>query len=188
MFIPFQLHATVTAVITQSSVPLHAPHSTIADNRRTDGTIVVTWKLLTLEEAHGFITGYTVTAQQADFGLVLRQTPTSVRVSPNDTMATISGLDPKHAYTITLSANTSQGGNSSSTLLQPVGESMINLLLQCIKNIFIHRQALYSVSSEWIWYSCSYYCGCSNTDHMHITGVYYHKVKRMGYIWLIAGQ
>ena len=132
MFILFQFRVTVTVVITQSSVPLRAPDSSIIDNRHTDGSIIVTWELLTLEEARGFITGYTVTAQQADFGLVLRQTPTSVRVSPNDTMATISGLDPKHAYTITLSANTSQGGNSSSTLLQPIGESMIIFLLQCI--------------------------------------------------------
>ena len=113
-----------------SVVPSHVSAPNIMDHRQTDGSIMMTWKLLTLEEARGFITGYTVTAQQADFGLVLRQTPTSVRVSPNDTMATISGLDPKHAYTITLSANTSQGGNSSSTLLQPVGEPMINLLLQ----------------------------------------------------------
>ena len=94
IFIFFQLNVTVSAVIMLSSVPLHVPNSTIADNRRTDGSIMVTWELLTLEEARGFITEYTVTAQQADFGLVLRQTPTSVKVSPNDTMATISGLDP----------------------------------------------------------------------------------------------
>ena len=92
--------------------------------RQTDGSIIVMWKLLTLEEARGFITGYTVTAQQADFGLVLRQTPNTVGVSPNDSMATIRGLDPKHAYAITLSAHTRKGKNSSSTLLQPSGESM----------------------------------------------------------------
>ena len=169
---------TVTVVITQSSVPLRAPDSSITDNRRTDGSIVVTWELLTLEEARGFIIGYTVTAQQADFGLVLRQTPTSVRVSPNDTMTMISGLDPKHAYTITLSANTSQGVASNKTLLQPAGEPMA---IAMHFRYFLCRQALYSVSSEWIWCSCSCDCGCSNTDHMHITGVYYHKVKRMGY-------
>ena len=149
------------------------------DHRHTVGSIVVTWKLLTLEEARGFITGYTVTAQQADFGLVLRQTPTSVKVLPNDTMTTISSLDPKHAYTITLSADTSQGGNSSSTLLQPAGELMA--IAMQFRLFVLHRQALHSVSSEWIWCSCSCDCGCSNTNHMYITGVYYHKVKMMGY-------
>ena len=106
------------------TVPSQGPEITNI-TRLTDGSIIVMWKLLTLEEARGFITGYTVTVQQADFGLVLRQTPNTVGVSPNDSMATIHGLDPKHAYNITLSAHTSQGENSSSTLLQPSGESII---------------------------------------------------------------
>ena len=111
IFIFFQLNVTVSAVIMLSSVPLHVPNSTIADNR-TDGSIMVTWELLTLEEARGFITEYTVTAQQADFGLVLRQTPTSVKVSPNDTMATISGLDPKHVVlTISRLVSITTAGN-----------------------------------------------------------------------------
>ena len=110
-----QKKAVMTTVTTL--IPLHVCNPTVPSQgpkitnitRLTDGSIIVMWKLLTLEEARGFITGYTVTAQQADFGLVLRQTPSTMRVSPNDSMATLRGLDPKHAYTITLSAHTSQG-------------------------------------------------------------------------------
>ena len=126
----------------QSLVPIHPPNSTIIDKRHEDGSIIVMWKLLTLEEARGFITGYTVTAQQADFGLVLRQTANTVGVSPNDSMAIIHGLDPKHAYNITLSANTSQGKNSSSTLLQPSGESIIVSLYQTFIFHLLHRKTI----------------------------------------------
>ena len=69
------------------------------------------WKLLTLEEARGFITGYTVTAQQADFGINLRQSSMSVIVSPNTTSAVIDGLDPKLAYWVSVSAGTTAGGS-----------------------------------------------------------------------------
>ena len=131
-------------VVTQSSVPMHPPNSAIIDKRQTDGSIIVMWRLLSLEEARGFITGYTVTAQQADFGLVLRQTPKTMEVLPNVSNATIRGLDPKHAYTITLSANTSQGGNFSSTLIQPSGESRTILNRRKFIIHFLYTEKLFS--------------------------------------------
>ena len=73
------------------------------------------WKLLTLEEARGFITGYTVTAQQADFELVLRQSSMSVTVSHNTTSAIITGLDPKLAYLVSVSAGTVAGMSETSS-------------------------------------------------------------------------
>ena len=75
------------------------------------------WKLLTLEEARGFITGYTVTAQQADFELVLRQSSMSVTVSHNTTSAVITGLDPKLAYWVSVSAGTVAGMSGTNSRL-----------------------------------------------------------------------
>ena len=94
----------------QSAVPPQGPNIN-SITRLTDGSIVVMWKLLTLEEARGFITGYTVTAQQADFGINLRQSSMSVTVSPNTTSAVIDGLDPKLAYWVSVSAGTTAGGS-----------------------------------------------------------------------------
>ena len=90
------------------AVPSKGPEITNV-TRLTDGSIIVMWKLLTLEEARGFITGYTVTAQQADFELALRQSSMSVTVSHNTTRAVITGLDPKLAYLVSVSAGTVAG-------------------------------------------------------------------------------
>ena len=116
-----QKKAVMTTVTTL--IPLHVCNPTVPSQgpeitnitRLTDGSIIVMWKLLTLEEARGFITGYTVTAQQADFGLVLRESSMRVAVSHNTTSAVITGLDPKLAYWVSVSAHTVNGmsGNGS---------------------------------------------------------------------------
>lgn len=70
----------------------------------------VTWMPISLEEARGFITNYTVTYEPAPStgGLQKRDHDRSL-VTVKGTMAVISGLSPNLAYSVTVRANTAAG-------------------------------------------------------------------------------
>ena len=89
---------------------------------------MVTWEPLSLEEARGFITGYTVTATD-QFGLYVRQMPVlPVTVGPNQTTATLCCLHPRHGYRISLSASTKHGESDVKVhTIEPVGKQNIKL-------------------------------------------------------------
>ena len=82
--------------------------------RLTSTQLAVRWKPLSLEEAHGFITHYTVTAdpasnqrrQQAEGAF-------SVTVGPNTTRAVLDGLSSEVIYWVTVSASTAVGTSTN---------------------------------------------------------------------------
>ena len=103
------------------TVPLDSPNiSSII--RQANGSLVVSWEPLSLEEARGFITGYTVTATD-QFGLYVRQMPVSpVTVGPRQTTAALCCLHPRHGYRISLSARTKHGESDvKMQISEPVG-------------------------------------------------------------------
>ena len=85
----------------------------------------VRWSPLNLEEARGFITHYTVTAEPVSTTQTRQQTEgvLSVRVLPNTTSVVMHGLSSALTYWITVSANTVVGTstNNSKCLANPSG-------------------------------------------------------------------
>ena len=78
--------------------------------RQISSQIEVKWELLSLEEARGFITHYTVTAEPASAQKRRQAGGTlSVTVCANSTRAVLDGLSPVLTYWITVSASTVVG-------------------------------------------------------------------------------
>ena len=91
--------------------------------------MVVSWIPLTLSEAHGFITSYTVfyspqvsrTKQEPN---IIQKT-----VSGDVSQTTIDGLDPNTAYNVQMSANTKAGASSLSGVISaPVLDAGITVV------------------------------------------------------------
>ena len=86
-----------------------------------DTAIRVTWKLLTLIEARGFITNYTITLQpqgsrkRADDDSIITTVPHNI------SDVTITGLDPKLAYSVSVSVSTVAGQNTTTVVIQARG-------------------------------------------------------------------
>ena len=79
--------------------------------------MVVSWTPLTLSEARGFITNYTVFySPQVSRGK--RQEPNTMQmtVSGDANQTTIHDLDPNTAYDVQMSANTKAGASSMSNV------------------------------------------------------------------------
>ena len=96
--------------------------------RQANGSVVVSWAPLNLEEARGFITGYTVTATD-QFGLYVRQMPVSpATVGPHQTTATLCCLHTRHGYRISLFASTKLGESDvKMQVINPVGKQNMKL-------------------------------------------------------------
>ena len=109
------------------AVPSDGPNITNI-TRQANGSVVVSWEPLSLEEARGFITGYTVTATN-QFGLYVRQMPVSpVTVGPHQNTATLCCLHPRHGYRISLFASTKLGKSDvKMQVIEPVGKQNIKL-------------------------------------------------------------
>ena len=94
-------------------VPVSGPHD-VQIMRLTSTQLAVRWEPLSLEEARGFITHYTVTAEPAS---TLRrrqaQVPLSVTVDPNTTRAVFDGLSSVLTYLVTVSASTAVGTSTN---------------------------------------------------------------------------
>ena len=93
--------------------------------RLTSTQLAVRWSPLNLEEARGFITHYTVTAEPVSTTQTSQQTDgvLSVTVGPNATSVVMHGLSSALTYWITVSANTVVGTstNNSRCLANPSG-------------------------------------------------------------------
>ena len=82
--------------------------------RQISTQLEVKWEPLSLEEARGFITHYTVTAESANTQTRRQAGGTlSVTVGANSTRAVLDGLSPVLTYLITVSASTVVGTSTS---------------------------------------------------------------------------
>ena len=87
-----------------------------------DTAVRVTWEPLTLIEARGFIMNYTVILQPQ--GSKKRADGSIVTIVPyNVSNVTITGLDPKLAYSVSVSASTAAGQNTTTVIIQARGSS-----------------------------------------------------------------
>ena len=84
--------------------------------------MAVSWVPLSLEEARGFITEYTVTAQPANTQRRQERTVT-VSVPPSENMTVVEGLDHTLAYWVSVSASTAAGTSSNNrrTIVEILG-------------------------------------------------------------------
>ena len=93
--------------------------------RLTSTQLAVKWSPLSLEEARGFITHYTVTAEPVSKTQTSRQIEgvLSVTVGPIATSVVMHGLSSALTYWVTVSANTVVGTstNNSRCLANPSG-------------------------------------------------------------------
>ena len=96
---------------------------------RINGTAAnVTWDLISITEARGTLTNYTVTlTPQSVSSRRRRQTPNnggsiSVTVSPQQSSVVVGGLNPSLQYQVSVSATTAGGGqgNTSDPVIAPV--------------------------------------------------------------------
>ena len=80
--------------------------------------MVVSWIPLTLSEARGFITSYTV-FYSPQVSRTKRQEPNTMQktVSGDVNRTTIDGLDPNTAYDVQMSANTKAGASALSEVI-----------------------------------------------------------------------
>ena len=80
--------------------------------------MVVSWTPLTLSEARGFITSYTV-FYSPQVSRRKRQEPNTMQkiVSGDVNQTTINGLDPNTAYDVRMSANTKAGASVLSEVI-----------------------------------------------------------------------
>ena len=129
-----------------STVPSTSPMNVRAI-RTTATVMMVSWRPLTLAEARGFVSHYTVTySPQIISGRRKRQAAMVEVVSGMDTNAvTIGGLDPDTVYSVHMSATTGGGDGAISVIISvPQGTS----LLLCIQLKFYHKMFSYSSVSS----------------------------------------
>ena len=118
------IHLVVTLLILNHTVPVNGPHD-VQIMRLSSTQLFVRWSPLSLEEARGFITHYTVTAEPVSTTQTRLQTEgvLSVRALPNATSVVLYELSSALTYWITVSANTVVGTstNNSRCLANPSG-------------------------------------------------------------------
>ena len=126
-----------------STVPSVSP-SGVRVERLTSTAMNVSWTLLTLEEARGFVTSYTVSYRK-DEGMAKRTTESVVVPGGEQSSVVIGGLDPGSSYLVSVSASTSAGtGEMSEPVVVPVTttETSDNLcvsiiLCECVPTVCI---------------------------------------------------
>ena len=90
--------------------------------RLSDSSIAVSWGPLTLEEARGFVTGYTVTAVPITEAKRRRhEEEIMTTADPNTSRVVLNGLDPRLAYWVSVSGSTAAGTstNNPGVLTEP---------------------------------------------------------------------
>ena len=96
-----------------NTVPVNGPRN-VQITRQISTQLEVKWEPLSLEEARGFITHYTVTAEPARTQEERQAEGTlSVTVGANTTRAVLDGLSSVLTYWITVSASTVVGSSTS---------------------------------------------------------------------------
>ena len=106
------------------AVPSVAPVPTLSWLTAT--AMHVSWSPLSLEEARGFLTGYTVTytSTAGDGGRRKRDDESGTRtVSADETSVTLSGLDSDRQYSVSVAASTSAGTGVPSAPITAPSES-----------------------------------------------------------------
>ena len=88
-------------------VPSVSP-SGVRVERLNSTAMNVSWTLLTLEEARGFVISYTVSYKK-DEGMAKRTTESVVVPGGEQSSVVIGGLDPGSSYLVSVSASTSAG-------------------------------------------------------------------------------
>ena len=101
------------SLVLPCAVPRYGPRVTNI-TRLSGGSVAVSWVPLTLEEARGFITEYTVTAQPANTQRRQERTVT-VSVPPSERMAMVEGLEHTLAYWVSVSASTAAGTSTNNS-------------------------------------------------------------------------
>ena len=123
-----QYHCITLLVIKFIHIAPMTPPRNIEVDRINSTAVKVTWEPLTLIEARGFITNYTVTLQpqgsrkRADGSIV-------VTVPHNVSDVTITGLDPDTNYIVTVVVGTSVGQLPSDQLEIPRKQQIISLCI-----------------------------------------------------------
>ena len=99
--------------------------------RLSSSQIIVSWQPLSLEEARGFITKYTVTAEPTTLTRRRQEGMLSVSVGHNATRAVLDGLSPFLAYSVSVSASTTVGtsSNNSITIVGALGKTTLPVRL-----------------------------------------------------------
>ena len=93
-----------------------------------DTAVRVTWEPLTLIEARGFITNYTVTLQPQ--GSTKRADGSIVTTVPhNISDVIVTDLDPKLAYSVSVSVGTVAGQNTTTVVIQARGTGTVSLVI-----------------------------------------------------------
>ena len=123
--------------------------------------MVVTWIPLTLPEARGFITSYTVFySPQVSRGKRQEHHTMQKAVSGNVNQTTINGLDPNTAYDVQMSANTTAGASALSEVISAqVPSDTGNITLHVVSNsgLFCVGYAVHSYI-QFFLYSFSLRC------------------------------
>ena len=111
LIVLFELFSQSFTYVRSYTVPRFGPSVTNI-TRLSGSSVSVSWHPLTLEEARGFITEYTVTAQPAN--TQRRQEGTlTVSVPPSESMAVVEGLEHTLAYWVSVSASTAAGTSTN---------------------------------------------------------------------------
>ena len=107
-------------------VPVTGPHD-IHVMRLSSSQITVSWQPLSLEEARGFITKYTVTAEPTTLTRRRQEGTLSVSVEHNATRVVLDGLSPNLAYSVSVSASTTVGtsSNNNITIVGALGKTTL---------------------------------------------------------------
>ena len=82
----------------------------------------MSWEPLTLEEARGFVTGYTVTAVPTTEAERRRQEEIMTTVDPSTSRVVLNGLDPRLAYWVWVSVSGSTAVGTSTNNLRVLAE------------------------------------------------------------------
>ena len=123
-------------------VPKYGPQN-ITGRWLNRTSIEVSWLALTLVEARGFITNYTVTVQRAQLTSSNRkreETSKLLRVttsSSNETTIVISSLDPTLDYLISVSVSTKVGESTNNINITLSALGKIVMLLICLNFIVV---------------------------------------------------
>ena len=98
-----------------NSVPSSGPEVTNIARLEDGRSVAVSWQPLTLEEARGFITHYTITAERVDNTARQRQVTTlNTTAEPDTKEDVLMELDPNKKYWVSVSASTSAGTSTNS--------------------------------------------------------------------------
>ena len=87
--------------------------------RTSDTSVTVTWRRLSIVEARGIITGYTVEYKPSE---QQNRQVQLVNVGPEERTVMVAGLDPQVAYHVVVHATTAAGSSVSDAVIIQAGK------------------------------------------------------------------